>query len=106
MPIDLSSLVIVDTTLRRPAVSGFIGKDRVVSAKLAASDMLVHTSVQVIAHAYVNGCFGFEIEDAVFALRTGNLTRVVGVKRTNLNRSAGFVKSHTCPSFPQRKNIQ
>ena len=106
MPIDLSALVIVDTALRRSAVSGFIGKDRVVSAELAASDMLVHTSVQVIAHAYVNGCFGFGIEDTVFALRAGDLTRVVGVKRADLGRSAGFVKSHTCPSFPQRKNIQ
>ena len=99
MLIDLCTLVIVDTALRRSSVSSFIGKDSVVSAELAASDMLVHTTVKVIAHAYVNGFFGLGIKNTVFALRTGNPACVVGVERANLGRSARFVKSHTCPSF-------
>ena len=73
--------MVIDAALGCPAINGLIGKDRIVATQLAAPDVLVHTAVEVIAHASVNGLLGLGIEDAVFALRRRNLARVVGIER-------------------------
>ena len=95
MLIDFSALVVIDAALRRSAVSNLVSKDRVITAKLAASDMFVHAAVKVVADSYVNGFFSLGVKNTVFTFDIGNLARIVGIKRGNLGGSAGFIKRHT-----------
>lgn len=94
MLIDFGSLMVVDTALRSSAVGGLVGKNSVVAAELAASDVLVHTAAEVVAYADIHGRFGFGIENTVFPLDRRDFAGIEGTERRYLDRSARFVKRH------------
>ena len=73
--------MIVDAALRGSAVGGLVGEYGVLAAELAASYMLVHTAVEIVAYTDIYGLLGLGIKDTVFSLRCGNFTGISGVKR-------------------------